>query len=38
MAGVPGQKAGDLLSPTVVINVDEASAGQVNLTIDQILK
>ena len=38
MAGVPGQKAGDLMSPTLVINVAEASSGKVNLTIDQILK
>jgi hypothetical protein len=38
MAGVPGQKAGDLVSKTLVIDVAEAGEEQVYLTIDQILK
>ena len=38
MAGVPGQKAGDLVSKTLVIDVAESSEEQVYLTIDQILK
>lgn len=38
MAGVPGQKAGDLVSQTQVIDVAKVNQRQVNLTIDQILK
>ena len=42
MAGVPGQKPGDLVSRTLVIDVASVSTNSgnktVNLTIDQILK
>jgi hypothetical protein len=40
MAGVPGQKAGDLVSQTLIVTLDDTGTDSkvVHLIIDQILK
>ena len=38
MAGVPGKKAGDLVSQTLAVTLASTDSGKVYLTIDQILK